>query len=434
MIDIKDLRERPKFYKKNIKKRGLDENEIKELLSLDNKWRDLKKQADNFRAKRNKISQEINQAKKKEKKRKALGLIKEAKEIPEKLKKTEEKLKEINEKRLTAWRNIPNIVSKDVPAGGEEKNKVLKVFKKPSKKKLEKGHAEIMESYGLIDTEKAGQVAGSRFYYMKGDLVKLNLALINFAIDFLAKKDFVPVQTPYMLNKESLEGAITFDTFEEAIYKIEGEDLYLIGTAEHAINAYKSDEIIKSAELPLRFVGFSTNFRKEAGSHGKDTKGIFRIHQFDKIEQFVFSKPEDSWKEFDSVLKNSIEIYKSLGIPFRVVLLSAGETSKTATKTIDLEGWYPSQQKYRELGSCSNCLDYQARRSNIRYESAGKIDFVHTINNTAIATQRMMTCIIENNIQRDGSIKIPKALQKYMGKKKIFGVKTDKKKIMMKRD
>ncbi len=321
------------------------------------------------------------------------------------------------------WKNIPNIVSKDVPAGGEEKNKVLKIFRKPSKKKLEKGHAEIMESYGLIDTEKAAQVAGSRFYYMKGDLVKLNLALINFAIDFLAKKGFAPMQTPYMLSRKALEGAITLDAFEEAIYKIEGEDLYLIGTAEHAINAYKSDEIIKSKELPLKFVGFSTNFRKEAGSHSKDTKGIFRIHQFDKIEQFVFCKPENSWKEFDSVLKNSIEIYKALGIPFRVVLLSAGETSKTAAKTVDLEGWYPSQRKYRELGSCSNCLDYQARRSNIRYEDAGKIDFVHTINNTAIATQRMMTCMIENNLQNDGSIKFPIKLWKYMGKKKISGLK-----------
>lgn len=423
MIDIKDLRKRPVSYKKGIKKRGLDEGVIEELLSLDIKWRDLKKQADNLRARRNKVSQEINQSKKKGKTDKASGLIKEAKDIPGKLKKAEEKFKEISNKRLALWKNIPNIVSEDVPAGGEEKNKVLKVFKKPSKKKPEKGHADIMESYGLIDTKKAAQVAGSRFYYMKGDLVKLNFALINFATDFLIKKGFVPMQTPYMLSKKALEGAITLDAFEEAIYKIEGEDLYLIGTAEHAINAYKSDEIIKSKEFPLRFVGFSTNFRKEAGSHGIDTKGIFRTHQFDKIEQFVFCKPEDSWKEFDSVLKNSIEIYKALEIPFRVVLLSAGETSKTAAKTIDLEGWYPSQRKYRELGSCSNCLDYQARRSNIRYEDAGKIDFVHTINNTAIATQRMITCIIENNLQKDGSIKIPKKIWKYMGKKKISGVK-----------
>jgi len=427
MIDIRDLREKPNLYKKSIKKRGLGEEKIKELLSLDAEWRTLKKQADNLRARRNKISQEINQAKKKGEKSRASDLIKEAKNIPEKLKKTQEKLKELGSKRLILWKNIPNIISKDVPAGGEEKNKVLKVFKKPSKKKFEKGHAEIMETYDLIDTEKAAQVAGSRFYYMKGDLVKLNLTLINFAIDFLAKKDFTPIQTPYMINKDALEGAITFDVFEEAIYKIEGEDLYLIGTAEHAINAYKSNEIIKNKELPLRFAGFSTNFRKEAGSHGMDTKGIFRIHQFDKIEQFVFCKPENSWKEFDSVLKNSIEIYKALEIPFRVVLLSAGDTSKTATKTVDLEGWYPSQKKYRELGSCSNCLDYQARRSNIRYDDAGKINFVHTINNTAIATQRMMTCIIENNLQKDGSIKIPKKLWKYMGKKKIFGVKAEKK-------
>jgi len=191
--------------------------------------------------------------------------------------------------------------------------------------------------------------------------------------------------------------------------------LYLIGTAEHAINAYKSNEVINPKSLPLRFAGFSTNFRKEAGAHGKDTKGIFRTHQFDKVEQFVFSTPEQSWKEFDLILKNSIELYKKLKIPFRVVLLAAGDMGKTATKTIDLEGWYPSQEEYRELGSCSNCLDYQARRANIRFSSEGEMKFVHTLNNTAIASERMMTCIIENNMQKNGSIKIPSCLQKYTG-------------------
>jgi len=423
MIDIKDLRARPDFYKRNLWKRGKDGNLIDELIKLDESWRVLKKEGDALRSRRNQISQDINLAKKQKRMDSVSELIKEAKEIPRKIKIQGEKFREIENKRLHLWKNLPNSVADDVPEGGEEKNKVLKKFGKISVKKSKKGHAEIMEDLDLIDTEKAAQIAGSRFYYLKNDLVKLNLSLINFAIDFLSKKNFIPIQTPYMLNKKALEGAITLDSFEEAIYKIEGEDLYLIGTAEHAINAYKSDETIGLKELPLKFVGFSTNFRKEAGSHGKDTKGIFRIHQFDKIEQFVFCKPENSWKEFDSVLKNSVEIYKALGIPFRTVLLSAGETSKTATKTIDLEGWYPSQKKYRELGSCSNCLDYQARRSNIRYQDGSKLEFVHTINNTAIATQRMMTCLTENYVQKDGSIKIPKVLQKYMGKKIIKKIK-----------
>ena len=420
MLDIKDLRTRPDFYKRNLWKRGKDGNLIDELIKLDEFWRNLKKEGDVLRSRRNQISQDINLAKKQKKASLISELIKEAKEIPKKIKTQEEKFRDIENKRLTLWKNIPNSVADDVPEGGEEKNKILKKFGKISTKKTKKGHAEIMEELDLIDTEKASQIAGSRFYYLKDDLVKLNLSLIRFAIDFLSKKGFTPIQTPYMLNRKALEGAITLDAFEEAIYKIEDEDLYLIGTAEHAINAYKSNEILNFKELPLKFVGFSTNFRKEAGSHGKDTKGIFRIHQFDKVEQFVFCKPENSWKEFDSVLKNSVEIYKALEIPFRIVLLSAGETSKTATKTIDLEGWYPNQKKYRELGSCSNCLDYQARRSNIRYQDGSQMEFVHTINNTAIATERMMTCLIENHLQKDGSIKIPKALQKYMGKKKII--------------
>ena len=217
-----------------------------------------------------------------------------------------------------------------------------------------------------------------------------------------------------MLKKEALKGALNLSAFEETIYKIEGEDLYLIGTAEHALNAYYMNELIHINE-PIRFAGVSPCFRKEAGSHGKDTKGIFRIHQFEKIEQFVFCKPEKSWEEFELIKNNAIEIFKQLGIPFRTVLLSSQDMGSTSTKTIDLEGWYPTQGKYRELASCSNCLDYQARRSNIKYEKQGKREYVHTLNSTAIATERMITCIVDNYQQKDGSIEIPKVLQKYMG-------------------
>lgn len=326
--------------------------------------------------------------------------------------------------------------------GGSEKNKVLKVIGKPKKLGFKaRGHEELLLALNQLDIERAAKVTGARFYYLKRELVKLNQALINYALDFLMKKGFVAIQPPYMLRRESLKGALNFAAFEEMIYKIEGEDLYLIGTAEHALNAYHMNETLQENSLPIQFVGISPCFRKEAGAHGKDTKGIFRIHQFEKVEQFVFCKPKDSWKEFELMLNNSIALYKGLGIPFRVVALASEDISKTATKTVDLEGWFPGQGAYRELGSCSNCLDYQARRSNIKYEYKGLRQYVYTLNNTAIATERMLACLVENYQQKDGSIKIPKVLEKYCGfkiikplikKKKLEQKKTKRVKIKSK--
>ena len=418
MLDIKLIREHPVIIKESQKKRNLPIDIIDEILSLDKKWRELKEEVDNLRNKRNKISEEINKAKKEGKK--IDNIIKEAKEIPKLLEQKEKSMNELKEQRNSILKEIPNLVDKSVPIGDASKNKTLKVYGKPKKHSFKlKDHADILESLDLLDTKKASEVTGSRFYYMKGDLVKLNLAIINFALDFLNKRKFTLIQPPFMLRKESLSGAIPLGAFEEMIYKIEGEDLYLIGTAEHALNAYYMNEIIPQDQLPKRLAGISTCFRKEAGSHGKDTKGIFRIHQFEKIEQFVFCKPENSWKEFDLILKNSEELLKLLKIPFRFVVLSSQDMGRVPAKTIDFEGWFPSQKTYRELGSCSNCLDYQARRSNIKYQDKNELKFVNTLNNTAIATQRMMACIVDNNQQKNGSIKIPNVLAKYMGKKII---------------
>jgi len=417
MIDIKLIREHPEIVKENIKNRGSDETKVNDILKLDKEWRELKEEIDKLRARRNKLSEEINLAKKQGKK--TDSLIKEAKEIPILLAKKEIIFKEIEEKRNLLWKELPNIHDKSVPVGNSSKNKVLKVFGKIPKFNFKiKDHADLLEENDLTDVKKAAEVSGSRFYYLKNDLVKLNHAIIDFALDFLKEKGFILIQPPYMLRREVLEGALPLGSFEEMIYKIDGENLYLIGTAEHALNAYYMNEII-NVDKPIRLTGISPCFRKEAGAHGKDTKGIFRVHQFEKVEQFVFCKPEDSWKEFDLILKNSIELYKKLEIPFRVVLLSSEDMGRVATKTIDLEGWFPAQNCYRELGSCSNCLDYQARRSNIRYQNKDKLEFVHTLNNTAIATERMITCIAENFQQKDGSIKIPKALWKYTGFKEI---------------
>lgn len=422
MLDINLIREGPQEIKNSLKKRLMSEKIVDDFLEIDKEWRQIKKEADELRARRNSISEQINLAKKTRKN--IENLIKEAKELPKKLLEKEKILDKVAIKRLNLWKNIPNVADKSVPAGDESKSKTIKKYRK-TKKKIKEGHAELMEELGLIDTKKASEVSGSRFYYLKGELVKLNLAIISFALDFLKKKKFQLIQPPYMLKKEALEGSITLDTFEDAIYKVEGEDLYLIGTAEHALNAYKFNETLEKKDLPLRLAAVSPCFRKEAGAHGKDTKGIFRVHQFEKVEQFVFCKPENSWKEFELILKNSIELYKKLNIPFRVVVLAAKEMSRTAAKTVDLEGYFPSQGKYRELGSCSNCLDYQARRSNIRFQEGKEMKFVHTLNNTAIATERMITCIVENNIQKDRSIKIPSCLWKYTGFKVITSKSKD---------
>jgi len=421
MLDINLIRENAKLVRQSQQKRGLDAKDIDIILDLDKKWRELKQKSDNLRSERNILSNQINQAKKQKKDIKSL--IKKAKQIPLKLEKTEKKLKQIFEKRTFVLENIPNIVDSSVPVGDESKNKVIEKVGKPRKIKNPKGHEELLLALDNLDINRAAKVAGSRFYYLKNDLVKLNLAIINFASDFLRKQDFTLIQPPFMLRKQALKGAITLDAFEDMIYKIQGEDLYLIGTAEHALNAYYMNETLKGKELPIRFAGFSSCFRKEAGSHGRDTKGIFRVHQFEKIEQFVFCKPEDSWKEFDLILNNSREMLKLLEIPFRFVVLASEDLGRTATKTIDFEGFFPSSKTYKELGSCSNILDYQARRSNIRFEEKGETKFVHTLNNTAIATERMIACLVENNQQPDGSIKIPRALHKYTGFKEI---KTEK--------
>ncbi|MEM4214826.1 MAG: serine--tRNA ligase [Candidatus Pacearchaeota archaeon] len=418
MLDIKLIRENPKEVKESLKKRGLDFKDVDLLLELDKKWRDLKKEVESLRAERNKISEKINEAKKQGKK--IDDLILHAKELPKKIEKREKELIEIENKREELLEKLPNLVDKSVPVGSAEKNKVLKVIGKIPKFTFEpKGHEELLIGLDCLDIERAAKVAGARFYYLKRELVKLNQALINYALDFLAKKGFILIQPPYMLRRDALKGAINLSAFEEMIYKIENEDLYLIGTAEHALNAYYMNETLQAKDLPIRFAGISPCFRKEAGAHGKDTKGIFRIHQFEKVEQFVFCKPEQASKEFDLILKNSIELYKGLGIPFRVVLLASEDLGRTSAKTVDLEGWFPGQNAYRELGSCSNCLDYQARRSNIKYEEKGERKYVYTLNNTAIATERMLTCLVENYQQKDGSIRIPKVLQKYCGFKII---------------
>ncbi|MEM2874387.1 MAG: serine--tRNA ligase [Candidatus Nanoarchaeia archaeon] len=412
MLDIELFRTNPQIIKDSQKKRNLPLEPVNQVIDLDNHWRDVLQKLEKLKHARNLASENINKLKKAGKPVEAE--IKKVKKIVDEIQVLEKEAEAFKAKRNELLMNIPNIVDESVPVGDASKNKVLEKWGKIPNFRFEpKGHEELGKNLDVIDIERAAKTTGARFYYLKGDLVKLNYAIINFALDLLKKKGFTLIQPPYMLRRNILSGAIPLATFEEMIYKIQDEDLYLIGTAEHALNAYYADEILPATKLPIRFAGISPCFRKEAGAHGKDTKGIFRTHQFEKVEQFVFCRPENAWKEFDLMLKNTKAIFRALEIPYRTVVLSSEEIGRVAVKTVDIEGWFPSQNAYRELGSCSNCTDYQARRSNIKFVDKGKIAFVATLNNTAVATERAIACLMENHQQKDGSIKIPKALWPY---------------------
>lgn len=423
MLDIKLFREKSELIKESQKKRGESLEIVDEILETDKLWREAIQKVEKLKHERNTVNIKIAEAKKKG--AKSDEEIKEMRTISETISKLDTEIKELEAKRDKLRLNVPNILAEDVPIGtGPEHNKIIKTVGKPKKFKFTpKSHTEIGELLNMVDTERASKSAGARFYYLKGQLARLNYAIISFALDFLTKKGLTPITPPYMINRAAIEGAVPMDAFEEMIYKIDGEDLYLIGTSEHAVAEYLMNETIDAKELPIKFAGVSPCFRKEAGAHGKDTKGIFRVHQFEKIEQFVFCKPEKSWKEFDFLQKNAEELFKKLELPFRVVVLCSKETGRVPAKTYDLEVWFPSQKEYRELGSCSNVLSYQAIRSNIRYREGSETKFPHMLNNTGIAVQRTLCAIMENHQQKDGSVKIPKALWKYTGFKKMVPLK-----------
>jgi len=313
---------------------------------------------------------------------------------------------------------LPNILHESVPVGKDESaNEIVRVVGKPPKFDFEpKNHLEIIENLGLIDAERAAKVAGHGFNYLKGALALLDFAISTYVIDLLIKRDYQIVEPPFMMHKKPYIGATDLETFEDQLYKIEGEDLYLIATAEHPLAAMFMDEVIEQKDLPIKLVGYSTNFRKEVGAHGKYTKGLFRMHQFNKVEQFVFCLPEDSWKYHEEVQKNSEDLYKGLGLHFRTVNICTVDIGNLAAKRYDIEVWM-ADGVFRESGSNSNCTDYQARRLNIKYrekEGMAPAGLVHTINNTALATSRTMMAILEQYQKKDGTVLVPKVLQPYM--------------------
>ena len=417
------IREHPEVVRSNLEKRG-DPEKLKpldDLIRFDKEWRQLLTRLNELRQRRNVVTEEIARLKKEGKD--TSEKVKEAKNIPKEIQKLEAQVEERKEKVNQLLLRLPNLLHESVPVGKDESaNEIIRVVGKPPKFDFKpKNHLEIAENLGLIDAERAAKVAGHGFYYMKGALVLLDFAIIHYAIDFMMKRGFQVVEPPFMLHKKAYMGATDLETFEDQLYKAEGEDLYLIATAEHPLAALFMDEVIEKKDLPKKFVGFSTNFRKEVGAHGKYTKGLFRMHQFNKVEQFVFCLPEDSWKFHEELQKNSEDLYNGLGLHFRTVNICTADIGNMAAKRYDVEVWM-ADGEFRETGSNSNCLDYQARRLNIKYrekEGMAPAGFVHTINNTALATSRTMMAILEQYQQKDGSVLVPKALQPYMNMEKI---------------
>ena len=420
MLDIKLIRENPELVRENLKRRGDPENlrMLDELIDCDRKWRQLLTELNELRHQRKTITMEIAALKKKGED--VGGRISKAKAVDAEITRLEKKVSDLEEKKHNLLMRLPNLLHESVPFGRDEHDNVpLRTWGEiPEFKFPVKDHIELGLSLDIMDIERAGKIAGARFFYLKNEGVLLDLALMNFALEEMIKKGFKPIEPPFLMRRKPYEGVVALSDFEESLYKIEDEDLYLIATSEHPMAAMYMNEVLKAEELPIKFVGVSANFRKEAGAHGKDTRGIFRTHQFNKIEQFVFCKPEQSWKIHEELIRNAEELVQKLGLPYRVVNVCTGDLGTVAAKKYDVEVWMPAQKAYREIISCSNCTDYQARRLNIKYrekEGEPPKGFVHTLNSTALATGRTMVAILENYQQEDGSVIIPEVLRKYMG-------------------
>ena len=422
MLDIRWLREHADVVRKDLAKRrdAKKAQELDSLLEKDVRCRQLKQEVEELRHRRNTLTDKIREDKKE--KKDISRLVKLAKELPEQIQRAEQDLDSLDADIHGTLMRLPNVLHESVPLGeGEHENVTLREWgKKPKFSFPAKSHVDLLESLGIADIARAAKTSGARFYYLKGELVMLDLALMRLAMDLLVKRGFTPVFPPYMLRRKPYEGVTDLADFESVMYKIEGEDLYLIATSEHPMAAMHMDEVIPEACLPIRYAGLSACFRKEAGAHGKDTKGIFRVHQFNKIEQFVFCRPEDSWQIHEELLANAEALFAALEIPYRVVSICTGDIGIVAAKKYDLEAWMPAQDTYREMVSCSNCTSYQAVRLNLRMERAsGEREYLHTLNSTMVATPRALVAILENFQQADGSVKMPKALHPYLPFKEI---------------
>jgi seryl-tRNA synthetase len=420
MLDIKLIRENPELVRANLAKRNNPEclKMLEDLIALDKDWRTNSTKLNDLRHERKQITIEIAKAKKAC--QNADAHFAKAAEVDQKITQAQKQVSEQEAQIRTYLLTLPNLLEDSVPVGKDSsENVTIKTWGTIPKFDFPvKNHIDLAVPLDQIDMERAGKVAGARFFYLKNDIAMLDMALMHFALEELQNRGYTPVVPPYMMKHDAYEGVTALGDFEEVLYKIEGEDLYMIATSEHPLAAMYWNEVLKQDDLPIKLAGISTCFRKEAGAHGKDTRGIFRTHQFNKIEQFIFCKPEDAPKLHEELLENAEAIYQKLGLPYRVVNVCTGDIGTVAAKKYDLEVYMPAQGDYREAVSCSNCTDYQARRLGVRYrikEGAPPQGPVHTLNSTAIATGRTIVAIIENYQNSDGTITVPDALRKYLG-------------------
>jgi seryl-tRNA synthetase len=418
MIDVNLIRKNPEYVKENLKRRGDPEILLllDEFIETDKTWRSLQTEVNEYRRRRNELGFKI--ATRKKQGVDVTDLLKEADEIQRRVHELSVKAEEYRRRSREILMRIPNLMHESVPEGRDENDNVeIRRWGSPPKFDFKpKNHLEIALDLGLVDEERANKVAGAGFYYLKDELVLLDFAIQRFAIDFLMEKGYTLIEPPFMMRRKPYEGVTDLSDFETVMYKIEGEDQYLIATSEHPLAAMFMNETLLKDDLPLKLVGVSTNFRKEVGTHGKYTKGLFRMHQFNKVEQFIFCLPEQSWELHEELQRNCEELYQKLGLHYRVVNVCTGDLGTVAAKKYDTEVWM-ADGKFREIGSNSNCMDYQARRLGIKYrEGVGKPPkgYVHTLNSTALATSRTIIAILEQYQQKDGSVIIPEALRPYM--------------------
>jgi seryl-tRNA synthetase len=409
MLSMELFREEPERIKQSEKRREKDPSHVDKVRELDEEWREARQRADSLRQERNELSRKV--AEKKQEGEDASHEIERVKEIKQGIERLEEREKDLKQERDEVRYQIGNLLHDSVPSGEDEQDnvEVARWGDRPAHDFDVTPHADIVEERNLADTEKAAEIVGSRFFYLKNELVALNLALQRFALDRLTERGFTPMRTPQMLGHRAMEAAAELDDFEEQLYGIKGEDLYLIATSEQTLAAYHYDEILEPAKLPHKYAGVSTCFRREAGSHGKDTKGVFRVHEFEKVEQYVFCEPDESWDRFEDLRENFESIYLDLGLHYRIVNVCTGDMNDNAAKKFDLEAWFPAQDRYRELVSCSNCTDYQARKLKVRIRGEDNRT-AHTLNSTALATQRAICAIIEQNQREDGMVEVPDVL------------------------
>jgi len=419
MLDLRFIRDNVELVRENLRRRRDDAkmDAFERLLTLDEKVRLLKRELQSLRTERNKLSREVGELKKSGADPSAV--MSRANDVNAAIAKNETETTRLEEELKGILMAIPNLLHESVPYGvGEEGNEVVREWGGQPKFDFQvRSHVDLLDMLSLGDIPRAAKIAGARFYYLKNELVILDLAMKQMALAMLAKKGFTPVYPPFMMHREPYEGVTDLADFQDVMYKIDDEDLYLIATSEHPIAAMYMGEVFEPTDLPMKFAGISTCFRKEAGSHGKDTKGIFRVHQFDKVEQFVFSSPDESWRIHEELIANAEEFFQALKIPYRVVNICTGDIGTVAAKKYDLEMWMPGQGMYREAVSCSNCTAYQATRLGIKYRlKKGGLEkaYLHTLNSTMMANPRAMVAIMENCQTQDGSIVIPKALHKYL--------------------